>query len=155
MYTIEPIAYVKNNRSKLEDDYWGGLISEIIVSNKIAEQSIKGIEEFSHLEIIFYFHLADMTKIEISSSHPRGNSKYPKVGIFSQRKKARPNLLGTAIVKLIKAEKNKLTVEGLDAVDGTPVIDIKPVFKEFLPEDKIIQPDWVSDLMKNYWSKKK
>lgn len=155
MYTIEPIAYVKNNRSKLEDDYWGGLISEIIVSNKIAEQSIKGIEEFSHLEIIFYFHLADLTKIEISSSHPRGNSKYPKVGIFSQRKKARPNLLGTAIVKLIKAEKNKLTVEGLDAVDGTPVIDIKPVFKEFLPEDKIIQPDWVSDLMKNYWSKKK
>jgi len=155
MYTIEPIAYVKNNRSKLEDDYWGGLISEIIVSNKIAEQSIKGIEEFSHLEIIFYFHLADMTKIEISSSHPRGNSKYPKVGIFSQRKKARPNLLGTAIIKLIKAEKNKLTVEGLDAVDGTPVIDIKPVFKEFLPEDKIIQPDWVSDLMKNYWSKKK
>lgn len=155
MYTIEPIAYVKNNRSKLEDDYWGGLISEIIVSNKIAEQSIKGIEEFSHLEIIFYFHLADMTKIEISSSHPRGNSKYPKVGIFSQRKKARPNLLGTAIVKLIKTEKNKLTVEGLDAVDGTPVIDIKPVFKEFLPEDKIIQPDWVSDLMKNYWSKKK
>lgn len=150
MYTIEPIAYVKNNRSKLEDDYWGGLISEIIVSNKIAEQSIKGIEEFSHLEIIFYFHLADMTKIEISSSHPRGNSKYPKVGIFSQRKKARPNLLGTAIIKLIKAEKNKLTVEGLDAVDGTPVIDIKPVFKEFLPEDKIIQPDWVSDLMKNY-----
>ena len=155
MYTIEPIAYVKNNRSKLEDDYWGGLISEIIVSNKIAEQSIKGIEEFSHLEIIFYFHLADLTKIEISSSHPRGNSKYPKVGIFSQRKKARPNLLGTAIVKLIKAEKNKLTVEGLDAVDGTPVIDIKPVFKEFLPEDKIIQPEWVSDLMKNYWSKKK
>ncbi len=155
MYTIEPIAYVKSSRNKLEDDYWGGQISEIIISNKIAEQSIKGIEEFSHLEIIFYFHLADLTKIEISSSHPRGNSKYPKVGIFSQRKKARPNLLGTAIVKLIKAEKNKLTVEGLDAVDGTPVIDIKPVFKEFLPEEKIKQPDWVSDLMKNYWSKKK
>ena len=155
MYTIEPIAYVKNSRSAPDDDYWGDLISEIIISDKIAEQIIKGIEEFSHLEIIFYFHLADLAKIEISSSHPRENAKFPKVGIFAQRKKARPNLLGTTIVKLIKAEKNKLTVEVLDAVNGTPVIDIKPVIKEFLNKEKTVQPEWATDLMKNYWIKKK
>ena len=154
MYTIEPIAYVKNSRNTPDDDYWGDLISEIIISEKIAEQSIKGISDFSHLEIIFYFHLADMTKIEISSSHPRENAKFPKVGIFAQRKKARPNLLGTTIVKLISAENNKLTVEGLDAVNGTPVIDIKPVMKEFLPIGKTEQPEWATDLMKNYWRKK-
>ena len=86
-----------------------------------------------------------------SSSHPRGNKEFPEVGIFSQRRKARPNLLGTTIVKLIKAEKNVLTVSGLDAIDGTPVIDIKPVFKEFLPREKIIQPEWTSRLMEKYW----
>ena len=155
MYSIEPIAYVKNSREKVEDDFWGDVISEIIISEKISESSLRGIEEFSHLEIIFYFHLADLAKITICSSHPRENKKFPKHPIFAQRKKARPNLLGTSIVKLIKAEKNKLTVEGLDAVDGTPIIDIKPVIREFLPEENIKQPEWVSELMKNYWSKKK
>ena len=137
MYTIEPIAYVRNSRTTVEDDHWGDLVSEIIISDKISGQSIKGIEEFSHLEIIFYFHLADPAKIEISSSYPRENTQFPKVGIFSQRKKSRPNLLGTSIVSLLKAEKRTLTVTGLDAVNETPVIDIKPVMKEFLPDDKL------------------
>lgn len=154
MYSIEPIAIVKNNREKIEDDNWGDVVSEIIISHKISEDSIKGIEEFSHLEIIFYFHLADIAKLSISATHPRENKKFPKVGIFAQRKKARPNLLGSTIVKLIKAEKNVLTVKGLDAVDGTPVIDIKPVLREFLPADKVKQPDWITELMKNYWTKK-
>lgn len=151
MFTIEPIAYVKNNRKKTEDDFWGEVISEIIISDKISSESIKGIDQFSHLEIIYYFHLADLTKITISATHPRDNKKFPKVGIFAQRKKARPNLLGSTIVKLLKSEKNVLTVKGLDAVDGTPVIDIKPVIKEFLPSENITQPEWVSELMKNYW----
>jgi tRNA-Thr(GGU) m(6)t(6)A37 methyltransferase TsaA len=155
MYTIEPIAFVRNSRIKIEDDYWGDVVSEIIISDKISEKSLLGIDEYSHLEIIFYFHLADPSKINISATHPRNNKNYPKVGIFSQRKKARPNLLGTAIVRLLKSEKNKLTVEGLDAVDGTPVIDIKPVLKEFIPEGKIVQPDWATKLMSVYWSKKK
>lgn len=155
MYTIEPIAYVRNNRKKTEDDFWGDVISEIVISEKISEESIKGIEEFSHLEIIFYFHLADLAKITISATHPRENKKFPKVGIFAQRKKARPNLLGSTIVRLIKAEGNKLTVSGLDAVDGTPVIDIKPVINEFIPKEKIKQPEWVTELMKNYWRGKK
>lgn len=154
MFTIEPVGFVKNVRKNTEDDYWGDLISEIIISDKISTESIKGIEEFSHLEIIFYFHLADLSKINISATHPRGNKKFPRVGIFSQRKKARPNLLGSTMVKLLKSEKNILTVSGLDAVNGTPVIDIKPVLKEFLPGEKIVQPKWATELMKNYWDKK-
>jgi tRNA-Thr(GGU) m(6)t(6)A37 methyltransferase TsaA len=154
MYSIEPIAFVRNSRKKIEDDFWGDVVSEIVISEKISESSIKGIEDFSHLEIIFYFHLADLSKINISATHPRGNKEFPKVGIFAQRKKARPNLLGSTIVKLIKSEKNILTVTRLDAVDGTPVIDIKPVLKEFLPDEKIMQPAWSSELMENYWTKK-
>lgn len=152
MYTIEPIGIVKNKKSKAEDDFWGDVISEIIISEKISEKSLKGIEGFSHLEIIFYFHLADPSEIIISASHPRGNKKFPLTGIFAQRKKDRPNLLGATIVKLLKADRNVLTVSGLDAVNGTPVIDIKPVLKEFLPSEKIVQPDWTAELLKNYWT---
>lgn len=154
MYTIEPIAFVKNERNKIEDDYWGNVISEIILSDKLSEDSLKGIEEFSHVEIIFYFHLADPAAISISASHPRDNKKLPKTGIFAQRKKARPNMLGSTIVKLIKAEKNILTVSGLDAINETPVIDIKPVMREFLPEGNVTQPEWTKEIFKNYWSEK-
>ena len=125
MYTIEPIAYVRNSRKKTEDDSWGDVISEIKISEKISEESLKGIEEFSHLEIIFYLHLANFAKISLSATHPRENKKFPRVGIFAQRRKARPNLLGSTIVKLLKSRGNILTASGLDAVDGTPVIDIK------------------------------
>lgn len=154
MYTIEPIAFVKNERNKIEDDYWGNVISDIILSDKLSEDSLKGIEEFSHVEIIFYFHLADPAAISISASHPRNNKKLPKTGIFAQRKKARPNMLGSTIVKLIKAEKNILTVSGLDAINETPVIDIKPVMREFLPEGNVTQPEWTKEIFKNYWSEK-
>ncbi|MBS1516529.1 MAG: SAM-dependent methyltransferase [Bacteroidetes bacterium] len=153
MFTIEPVGYVSNDRKTIRDDNWGNVISEIIISPKISEKSLIGINEFSHLEVIFYFHLADPSKINISSSHPRENPDLPEIGIFAQRKKARPNLLGSSIVKLISAKKNIIKVSGLDAVDGTPVIDIKPVMIEFLPDEKIIQPGWCAEIMKDYWKK--
>lgn len=154
MYNIEPVGYVKNSRTKPDDDFWGDVVSEIVISDKLSKECLKGVEEFSHLEIIFYFHLADLTKVNISAGYPRNNRKYPKVGIFAQRKKARPNLLGSTIVKLISVKDNLLKVSGLDAVNGTPVIDIKPVMNEFLPDTKVKQPEWSVELMKNYWSKK-
>lgn len=155
MYSIEPIGFVRNNRKKTVDDFWGGVVSEIIISEKISAESLLGIEDFSHLEIIFYFHLADLAKINISASYPRDNKSFPRVGIFAQRKKARPNLLGSSIVKLLSVSGSTLSVSGLDAVDGTPVIDIKPVVREFLPNEEIRQPDWETELMKNYWAVKK
>lgn len=155
MYSIQPIGHVRNSRSTPQDDYWGGVVSEIIISEKISEESLLGIEDFSHLEIIFYFHLADLSKINTSATIPRNDSRFPRIGIFAQRKKARPNLLGSTIVKLKSVSGRVLVVEGLDAVNGTPVIDIKPVIREFLPEEEIRQPDWETELMKNYWSVKK
>ena len=159
MFTVEPIGFIKNKRLTTEDDFWGDVISEIIIRDEFPEECLNGIETFSHLEIIFYFHLennsvnnsVNNSKLNLSESHPRENINFPKVGIFAQRKKARPNLLGTTIVKLIKVEKKILTVSGLDAINETPVIDIKPVMKEFLPKENIIQPEWASELMKDYW----
>jgi tRNA (Thr-GGU) A37 N-methylase len=90
-------------------------------------------------------------KIETGARHPRNNKNWPKVGIFAQRGKTRPNRLGVSVVKIVKREGTRLFVEGLDAIDGTPVLDIKPVMREFLPREKVNQPHWATELMKDYW----
>jgi tRNA-Thr(GGU) m(6)t(6)A37 methyltransferase TsaA len=154
MITLEPIGIVKNSRKEISDDYWGGLISQIILNKNYGEDSLKGIEEFSHLEIIFYFDKVETGKIKSGASHPRSNPSWPEAGIFAQRGKNRPNQLGLTIVKLIKRESKILYVTGLDAIDGTPVLDIKPVIKEFLPFEEIKQPLWAAELMLNYWKSK-
>ena len=147
---IKVVATVKNVRQHIEDDYWEEIVSEIILEKDIPTEVIKNIDQFSHLEIVFLFHLVDQTKI-INSGCPRGNPNYPEMGIFAQRKKERVNQLGLSIVELLEIKGRTLKVKYLDAIDGTPVIDIKPVFKEFLPKGEIRQPSWVSDITKNYW----
>lgn len=148
---LTPIAYVSNSRKEIEDDNWGNIISEITLADHLTEQAIQGIDEFSHLEIIFYFDKIDDSKIETGLRHPRNNKNWPQVGILAQRGKNRPNKLGLTTVKLKEKHGKVLTVSGLDAIDGTPILDIKPVVKEYLPKDEIKQPKWVSELMQNYW----
>jgi tRNA-Thr(GGU) m(6)t(6)A37 methyltransferase TsaA len=146
---IKPIGFVKNKRFEKSDFNWGTVESRIELTDDFTKDSLVGIESFSHLEVIYYFSKSDKTFK--SSEHPRGDEKYPKVGIFAQRKKDRPNHLGATIVNLIRKEGKSLIVTNLDAIDGTPVIDIKPVFKEYLPKGEIRQPEWTIELMKDYW----
>lgn len=148
--TVQPIAIVKNSRTDLSDDYWGTVISEIELMDHIPADALNGIEEFSHLAVIFIFDKADKSKI-VFTGHPRGNKNWPEVGIFAQRKKDRPNSIGLTNVELIGRNGNKLFVKHLDAVDGTPVLDIKPLMKEFLPARPIRQPQWSTELMQEYW----
>lgn len=154
MITLEPIGYVKNSRKEPTDDFWGGIISEIIIDEKYPENCLQGIEDFSHLEVIFYFDKADKSKTIIGTKRPRENPDWPETGIFVQRSKNRPNLIGITITKIIRKEGRSIFVEGLDAIDGTPVIDIKPVLKEYLPRGEVKQPQWTVELMKDYWSQK-
>lgn len=148
---IEPIGFVKNSRKAVEDDYWGAVVSEIVINETPGAEAILGLEDFSHAEVIFVFHLVDEKKIVTGARHPRNNPDYPKVGIFAQRGKNRPNRLGLTTVKILKREGNVLSVTGLDAIDGTPIIDIKPILKEFLPQEEIRQPQWATEIMQNYW----
>jgi tRNA-Thr(GGU) m(6)t(6)A37 methyltransferase TsaA len=148
---IKPVAFVENLRTFPKDDHWGDVISEIKLAEGIHPDALKGIEEFSHLDIIFYFHQVKEEHIQYKARRPRNNKNYPETGIFAQRGKNRPNRLGATVVTLLEKSGSKLVVKGLDAIDGTPVIDIKPVMKEFLPKGQIIQPKWSEDLMKVYW----
>ena len=147
---LDPIAFVKNSRSQPPDDYWGSVITEIELASHIPEEAFLGIEEFSHLHIIYQFHLAEK-KDAVFSGRPRGNPAYPQTGIFAQRKKDRPNGLGLTTVELLEHKGRSVFVKNLDAIDGTPVLDIKPVMKEFEVKGNIRQPEWSTDLMKNYW----
>ncbi len=147
---LKPIATVRNSRSEPIDDNWEPIIAEIELAEHIPTEAFDGIGDFSHLEIIFYF---DQVKKDdaVFSGRPRGNPSYPRVGIFGQRKKDRPNGLGLTTVELLEHRGRTIKVKFLDAIDGTPVLDIKPVFKEFQPKGEIKQPVWVEDLMRKYW----
>lgn len=149
---IKPIAYVRNSRTEVEDDRWGSIISEIELIDDLNASSLEGINEFSHLEIIFYFDKVADDKIQYEARHPRNNKNFPRVGIFAQRGKNRPNRLGLTTVELLEHHHNKLIVKNLDAIDGTPILDIKPVMKEFLPHREVKQPEWSKKLMEDYWS---
>jgi tRNA-Thr(GGU) m(6)t(6)A37 methyltransferase TsaA len=149
---IEPIAYVRGGRSDVRDDYWGGEGTVIELRPDLPAESLDGIEEFSHAEILFFFDRLPAESAQFGARHPRGNRSWPKVGVFAQRAKARPNRLGATIVRITGRRGRTLHVEGLDALDGTPVVDIKPVFAEFLPRDPIRQPAWTHELMRDYWS---
>ncbi len=150
-YKIRPVAYVKNDRKEPDDDYWGDVVSKIVLDESIPSEAIEGIEQFSHLEVLFYFHKVKESKIMAGKAHPRNNPDWPEVGIFCQRRKGRPNRMGLTVVELLSAEDRTLTVRGLDAIDGTPVIDIKPFTRNFIPAGEIKQPRWVDEMMKNYW----
>lgn len=153
MFHIKPIAYVKNARTHIQDDDWGTVISEIRLVEELKETALLGVEEFSHLEIIFYFDKVTDKQIQYEARHPRNNQDYPKIGIFAQRGKNRPNKVGLTTVELLERNGTTLLVKGLDAIDGTPIIDIKPVMREFLPSTTVNQPEWSTNLMKNYWMK--
>ncbi|MFE4764162.1 SAM-dependent methyltransferase [Bacillus mycoides] len=149
--TIKPVAYVHNSREEMKDDNWGCVVSVIELTDELNASALQGIEDFSHLEIIFYFDKVPDDKVQYGARHPRNNLDFPKVGIFSQRGKNRPNKLGVTTVELIEHTGNKLVVKGLDAIDRTPIIDIKPVMKEFLRKNEIKQANWSTVLMKDYW----
>ena len=150
-FEISSIATVYNNRKEVSDDYWGAIISEIKLEDNIPAEALDGITEFSHAEIIFILDKINNSDVLTGSVHPRENKAWPRVGIFAQRKKQRPNRIGATICEIVKREGRSLFVKNLDAIDQTPVMDIKPVLKEFLPGSDVKQPDWSIELMKNYW----
>jgi len=152
MFTLSQVGVVRSGRTAPEDDYWGDAAATIELAPDVPTEALDGIDEYSHAEIFFILDRVDETAVERGSRHPRGNTAWPRVGIFAQRAKARPNRLAATIVRITQREGRVLRVSGLDAIDGTPVVDIKPVLREFLPRGEIRQPVWATELMRHYWS---
>jgi tRNA-Thr(GGU) m(6)t(6)A37 methyltransferase TsaA len=151
-FTVEPVAYVRAARATPEDDNWGGTHSTIELCEGADAEALAGLDAFSHAEILFLFDRVGPDQIVRGARHPRGETRWPKVGIFAQRAKNRPNRLGSTIVPIVKVTPTTVVVAELDAIDGTPVLDIKPVIREFLPRTAVKQPSWATELMAAYWN---
>jgi tRNA-Thr(GGU) m(6)t(6)A37 methyltransferase TsaA len=149
---MRPIGFVRNGRAEIEDDDWGALESVIELTDALGADALVGIEAFSHAEVVFYFDRVPDEKIETGARRPRNNAEWPEVGILAQRGKNRPNRIGLTTCEIVGRDGASLRVRGLDAIDGTPVLDIKPVMREFLPRGEVRQPEWATELMREYWS---
>lgn len=148
---IQAIGFVEAIRTHAEDDFWGGEEARIRLTDQFTPEALEGLADFSHAEVLFLFHEVEPSKVVSSARHPRNNMAWPAVGIFAQRGKNRPNRIGSTLCRIIRVEGSTLFVAELDAIDGTPVLDIKPVMAEFLPRQSVRQPEWSHELMREYW----
>jgi tRNA-Thr(GGU) m(6)t(6)A37 methyltransferase TsaA len=153
-FALTPIGNVRSTRNVAEDDDWDAVVSSIeLDAARFTPDALAALDSFSHLEVIFLFDRVDPTKVETGARHPRENLAWPKVGIFAQRGKNRPNRIGTTVCRIDRVEGLRVHVTGLDAIDGTPVLDLKPWVRELGPLGDVHQPDWMTELMRAYWTK--
>jgi len=154
---LHPVGWVRSPQRSPREDFWGGVISEIqLDESRFTPDALAGLGEFSHVEVLFHLHNVEESAVVKGCRHPRDNPNWPLVGIFAQRGKARPNRVAATICRLLSVQGLTMKVADLDALDGSPVLDIKPVFVEFLPEPSSIrQPKWSHEMMANYFAVKK
>lgn len=152
---IESIGSVRSGRAVADDDLWGGSESRIVLDERFPAEALAGLDAFSHVEVLFFFDRVTPEQVETGARHPRGDPRWPRVGIFAQRAKDRPNRLGATICRVLGVDGRTLRVAELDAIDGTPVLDLKPVLRGFLPRGDLREPAWCGELMRCYWERPK
>lgn len=149
---MDVIGVVHSPRETKRDDEWGEVTSRIELASELFEPAaLNGLDAFSHAEVVFFMHRVSEEAIEWGSRHPRNNTDWPDVGIFAQRGKGRPNRIGLSRCTIRSVDELTVSVTGLDAIDGTPVLGLKPYMEEFGPNGGVTQPSWVSELMNNYY----
>jgi len=148
--TVHPIGYVRSPVTKPVDEGWGAVESTIVLELD-HRRGLQGLDGFSHVLVVTFLHGASFDPARHLLRRPRGLAEMPEVGIFAQRAKDRPNPLGITAVPLLCVGTSSLTVCGLDAIDGTPVLDIKPYFPRFDAVAGARVPDWVETLMRDYF----
>ena len=146
---MHPIGFVKNEVSSRKDVSWGEDTSVIRLADEYLS-GLSGLEDFSHAIILFYLDKAKYVKEKHLQRRPQNREDMPLVGIFSQRGKDRPNQIGMTSVRILAVSEDSLTVQGLDAIDGTPVLDIKPYYPVYDKKDAEV-PEWVDRLMAHYF----
>jgi tRNA-Thr(GGU) m(6)t(6)A37 methyltransferase TsaA len=147
---MTPVGWVRGGREAVEDDEWGSVTARIELDGFDAD-ALLALDAFSHVEVLFVFDRVDPAGVCRGARHPRGRDDWPLVGIFAQRAKDRPNRIGSTVCELVAVEGAAIEVRGLDAVAGTPVLDLKPFIPGFAPRGEIRQPSWAEELMDGYW----
>jgi tRNA (adenine37-N6)-methyltransferase len=150
-FEVRAVATVVGGHLKPSDDFQGGVESIIRLNPEFPLETLQGIEEFSHLVVAWHFHQASPDDVALHARSPRGNPQWPATGTFVHRNHRRPNQLATSFPRLLKVEGRDLHVTDLDAVDGTPVIDLAPYFEEMGPRGAVRQPSWPTEMLQDYW----
>ena len=149
---MTPIGRVMSARDEALDDAWDAVATTIILDPaQLKPDATAGLDAFSHILVTYVFDRVGQSEIERGARHPRGRTDWPKVGILAQRAKNRPNRIGVTACRLLSASGLTLKVQGLDAIDGTPVLDVKPHMSGFDPRGPVREPVWSTDLMARYW----
>lgn len=147
---LVPIGFVRCAALEPVDEGWGAVESRVVLKPEY-RAGLQGLGEFSHVLIVTHLHGASFQPARHLVRRPRGLAEMPELGIFAQRAKDRPNPLGITAVPLIGMDATSLHVRGLDAIDGTPVLDIKPYFPQFDAVPAASVPPWVDVLMRGYF----
>lgn len=148
---LEAVGTVRGGRAEVVNDDWGEIEAYIELDERLGSEALASLDQFSHAVVVFHFDKVDPETIEWGARRPRNNPEWPLVGIFAQRGKNRPNLVGVTTCEILGVSDRRLRVRGLDAVDGTPVIDIKPYMTGFAPRSEVEEPEWAGELMAGYW----
>ncbi|MEV4417480.1 SAM-dependent methyltransferase [Catellatospora sp. NPDC049609] len=149
-FVIQPIGTVRNDRAdRANTDHWGAVASTIVVDERFGDDCLLGLDGFSHVDVFFVFHETTEWP-DHRPRRPRGRADLPEVGMFADRGPRRPNRLGMTTCRIISVAGRELRVLGLDAIAGTPVVDLKPTMVEFQPTG-LRQPEWVGRLMSDYF----
>ena len=149
---MTPIGSVRGGRREATKDGWGVNRCRLELDTAtFTTEALRGLDEVSHVEVLFYFHVDADEPVEFGARHPRGHKDWPSVGIFAQHGRMRPNRIGASVCRVIRVDGTALDVEGLDAVDGTPILDIKPVWSGYLPRGELREPEWAREIMRRYW----
>jgi tRNA-Thr(GGU) m(6)t(6)A37 methyltransferase TsaA len=143
MMTLKPIGVVRNEVKQPIRHGWGEIVSEIVVDSDLTE-ALDNLDEFSHLIVLYWMHELPAGRQLPLKVHPMGKSELPLVGRFATRSPSRPNPVGQATVELLERRANILKVKGLDAIDGTPVIDIKPYLPGYDSANDARVPLWIT-----------
>ncbi len=151
-FTVRPIGRVFGGRHEPTDDNWDAVESVICLdADRFEPDAFAGLDSFSHVEVVYLFDRVDDSEIVLGARHPRGREDWPRIGIFAQRGRTRPNRIGVTVCRIRGVEGLRLSVSGLDAIDGTPVLDIKPVMSGFAPRGAFHEPSWAREIMADYW----
>lgn len=144
--SLKAIGIVRNKvKQPPHPDYdWQGVISEIVVNSRLSE-ALDNLDDFSHIIVLYWMHQAKVGRLP-TRVHPKGRQELPLVGLFASRSPYRPNPIGKATVRLLERKGNILKVQGLDAIDGTPVVDIKPYIPGYDSVNDAKVPPWITSL---------
>jgi tRNA (adenine37-N6)-methyltransferase len=149
---MRPIGWVRGGRIEADDDGWDAESCAIeLDASRFGPASLQGLDAFSHVEVVYHFHGVSEDDVVLGARHPRGRTDWPSVGIFAQRGRVRPNRIGVTVCPVDGVDGTVLRVRGLDAIDGTPVLDLKPYLLGFAPRGELREPAWCAEIMADYW----